>query len=208
MNDVYRCGVDAAPIDLYTRNPVAFLLYVELYEKPRGHVSLADVRRITDTGEKESRAAVRDLVKLCALVRVGADLYRPANAPAVESVTPVLTCRWCHGPLPKGRRIYCSAECTGHAQVQKRTARRIEARGAYPDLYCLICGSAITGRPRSGHQKFCSRACKRVAEHQKELERDIAAGTAGTCETCGKPMRASSARWCSRTCQTRSRTRH
>jgi predicted nucleic acid-binding Zn ribbon protein len=199
--------VDAPPAELYRRDPVAFLLYVDLHEKPRSQVTMGDVRRITGATEKQARAATSELVKLGALNRVAEDVYRPANAPQQEvEPAPAPTCRWCHGPLTGRQRMYCSEECSSRSYSREHYAREVEARGGRPDqLHCVVCGTEIQRRPRSHHQIYCSRKCQRVVERQKDLERDIAAGIAGICKTCGKPMRADLQSWCSRECRPRSR---
>jgi predicted nucleic acid-binding Zn ribbon protein len=200
-------GVDAPPAELYRRDPVAFLLYVDLHEKPRAQVTLGDVLRITGAPEKQAKLAVRELVKLGALTKVGVDAYRPANAPHPDvDLPPVATCRWCNSPLPKNRTVFCSDTCSVRWNTKQHYVRQVEAKGGRPDqMHCVVCGTEIPRRPRSHHQKYCSRRCERVVERQKDLERDIAAGTAGTCKTCGKPMRADLQSWCSRECRPRSR---
>lgn len=193
--------MDAPPIELYKRDPVAFLVYVELQDKPRSHITLSEVCRIARTNEKQAKAAVRELVELGALTPAGRGEYRPANAPSPDPVlTP--TCAWCLGPRPTRRPVYCSDECSDRMQSKLAYARQIETRGGRPDqLHCVVCRTAIPRRPRSHHQKYCSRICARVVERQKALERDIAAGTAGTCKTCGQPMRAALQNWCSPACR-------
>jgi predicted nucleic acid-binding Zn ribbon protein len=199
--------VDAPPAELYRRDPVAFLLYADLHEKPRSQVTLGDVRRITGAGEKQAKLAARELVRLGALTKVGQDVYRPANAPEPEVVpAPPAACRWCHGPLSGRRRIYCSDECSARSRSREHYAREVEARGGRPDqLHCVVCGTEIPRRPKSHHQLYCSRKCQQVVERQRHLERDVAAGTAGSCETCGEPIRAAVQNWCSLECRPRSR---
>jgi predicted nucleic acid-binding Zn ribbon protein len=199
--------VDAPPAELYRREPVAFLLYVDLHENPRAQVTLGDVRRITGAAERQAKTAIRELVKLGALIRVADGVYRPANAPEPDvEPMPAPTCRWCHGPLTGRQRMYCSEECNTRSYSREHYAREVEGRGGRPDqLRCVVCKAEIPRRPRSHHQIYCSRKCQRVVERQKELERDIAAGTAKTCVTCGEPMRAALQNWCSRECRPRSR---
>ncbi|MCW2674771.1 MAG: hypothetical protein JWP14_3360 [Frankiales bacterium] len=202
--------MDAAPIDLYRRDPVAFLLYADLYEKPRAQVSVAEVQLITRAGEKQAAAAIKELVKLGALTRVGDGVYRPANAPEpAELPAPVLACRWCNELLPTGRRVFCSDRCKSRAsqkrfRVRERVRER-ETRGPREPLRCVVCGTEIPRKSNNDHQLYCSRRCLRVVERQKQLERDIAAGTAKTCVTCGGPMRAALQNWCSVECRSRPR---
>jgi predicted nucleic acid-binding Zn ribbon protein len=198
--------VDAAPIDLFKRDPVAFLLYADLYEKPRAQVSVAEVRQITRAGEKQAAAAIKELVKLGALTRAGDGVYRPANAPpSAELPSPALTCRWCHELLPPGRRMFCSDQCAARSAQKQFRVRKREARGVPEPLLCVVCGTRIPRKAKNDHQLYCSRKCQRVVERQKYLERDIAAGTAGSCKTCGKPIRADVQNWCSQECRPRSR---
>jgi predicted nucleic acid-binding Zn ribbon protein len=199
--------VDAAPLDLYRRDPVAFLLYASLYERPRVHVTLGDVQRITGSSEKQAKTAIRELVGLGALAKAGPGLWRPANAPVADpEVTLEPVCRWCQQPLPPGRRVFCSDQCSGRANAKLAYVRKVESAGGRDTpLRCGVCGTDIPRRPRSHHQVYCSRKCARVVERQAQLERDVAAGTAGVCETCGGAMRADATRWCSRECRPRSR---
>lgn len=147
--------VDAPPADLYRTNPVAFHLVAELYERPRHLITTDDAVRLTGAKRPAALAALRHLVELQLLEQARPGTYREPKR-----------CVNCRAVLSGRRTLYCSTECTDASEAAAIRKRNAEQRAAEPQRHCVACGQALEHRPRTRHQKYCSRHCEYVTTGQ------------------------------------------
>lgn len=197
--------VHAPPADLYKRDPVAFHLWVELAASPRPTLTVADAAKMTGATQAAARRALAELIERGVLERAGGQGYHlPAVAEQPAAPARARACERCGNERPPTARRYCSPACRNATIRAKAIAARAATR-AETRRRCVVCGALLPSKARGQHQLYCSRHCEGIIEAQRELERDIAAGTAGVCEHCGGPRRARTLRWCSIECKPRSR---
>lgn len=112
-----------------------------------------------------------------------------------RSDTPVKLCLRCGSPLPKGRRRYCSDECSRAAETE-RAASQYTPPGPRPGVYrdnmtCETCGVTYRGHIRSKRCPACQADKQRRdnAEYKRRAKagktRQI--GSTDLCAQCGQP---------------------
>lgn len=147
--------MDAPPADLYRSNPVAFHIAAELHEQPRDTITTSDATELTGANRPTALAALRHLVDLQLLEQVKPGVYREPRR-----------CQQC-GQMVSGRRtLYCSRACTKAGTLARVRQERAEQRAAEPQRHCVTCGKPLEHRPRTRHQKYCSRHCEYLATGQ------------------------------------------
>jgi endogenous inhibitor of DNA gyrase (YacG/DUF329 family) len=193
--------VDDPPASLFRRDPAAFQLWVEIREAPGRELTVAEAARLTSTTPGAARRALAELSNRGVLVQFKTGQYRAAKTEQTqEPRLAVLTCIRCGTSLGKRQRKYCSLSCSRKTSQRRAAAARAENRKEVVRL-CAVCGARIPVTPANKNRVYCSSRCKYLRERQLLLQKAIADGTSGVCETCGRPTRTAHSRWCSPNCR-------
>ncbi len=105
--------------------------------------------------QQKSTAAARETA---AAAEAAARVALPVPVAAGEK-----GCRWCRGPLPNARAVFCSPGCS-YLQLQSQREAHALKRGSPPAArLCPECGKPLT----AARMQYCSGHCRQVAFRER-----------------------------------------